>query len=178
MDDTGWEVLQSVIFYLEKILQIFSALLYFTFSSLLNLLSLIDFVRVILKCTSSSGIGIFVSIDDGDKVGVIVVIYCESFIMIVTATHDIVSRTKLLISQVSWGQLGWRGRIMRALHLVCQKLNLIVGSFQLELKPLNRSLLILDDFQARILVDDGQVTDILRSTCIVQGWHVLIQVVI
>lgn len=58
---------------------------------------------------------------------------------------------------------------MRALHLVCQKLNLIVGSFQLELKPLNRSLLILDDFQARILVDDGQVTDILRSTCIVQG---------
>lgn len=168
MDDTGWEVLQGVIFYLEKILQIFSTLLNFTFSSFLNLLSLIDFVRVILKCSSrSSGIGFFVSIDDGDKVGVIVVIYCESFIVIVIATHVVVSWTQLLISQVSWGQLGWRGHIMRALHLVCQKLNLIVGTFQLELKPLNRSLLILDDFQARILVDDGQVTDILSSTCIV-----------
>ncbi len=71
--------------------------------SFLNLLSLIDFVRVILKCNGSSGIGIFVSIDDGDKVGVIVVIYCESFIMIITATHVVVvvSWTQLLISQVS-----------------------------------------------------------------------------
>ena len=54
-----------------------------------------------MKCTSRSGIGFFVSIDDGDKVGVIVVIYCESFLVIVTATHVVVSRTKLLISQVS-----------------------------------------------------------------------------
>lgn len=65
--DTGREVLQGVVFHLEEILQIISALLNLTLCYLLNLLCFVHFLRAILKC-GSSGDGIFVSIDDGNQV--------------------------------------------------------------------------------------------------------------
>lgn len=75
--------------------------------------------------------------------------------MFAATVHVVVTTwTQLLVSQVFRGKLRLRGCVLRILHLVCQKLNLVVGAFQLELEALNRFLLVLDNFQTRILVND------------------------
>ena len=59
-----------------------------------------------------------------------------------------------------------------------EELDLIISHLEFPLQSLNCSLLLLNEFESRILVDHWYVANILSSACVVQSGYVLLQVLI
>lgn len=67
---------------------------------------------------------------------------------------------------------------LRGAHLDGKKSNLLIGFLYFILQSFNRLFLFLYQFQPRVLVNNGYVTDVLCSTSIVQCTYVFIKKVI